>query len=227
MSLSTVLEKVIRMLELVEIERLLPPSHGCVGRPPQDRVAMARAFVAKAVLDLPTTAALIDRLKADRALRRICSCERVKAIPAASRCSRAFDNFSAQYLSARVRDALIRRHLGDQRVCPIARDATEIDTQEKPAPKPKPAASSQTHAQPKQRGRPSRGEVRLLEPTLIARQLGPEPGANPGGAADHRRCGDQEAQPGLPGERDQLPAAHRHGGWGHPDQRDPPLGLGT
>jgi hypothetical protein len=40
---------------------------------------MARAFVAKAVLDLPTTEALIDRLKVDHALRRICGFERFRA----------------------------------------------------------------------------------------------------------------------------------------------------
>ena len=35
---------------------------GLPGRPLEDRHALARAFVAKAVLNLPTTAGLIERL---------------------------------------------------------------------------------------------------------------------------------------------------------------------
>lgn len=72
LTLSPALEKVVRVLEFVEIERFLPPSRGFVGRPPKDRVALARAFVAKAVLDLPTTEGLIERLQIDQALRRTC-----------------------------------------------------------------------------------------------------------------------------------------------------------
>ncbi len=74
--LSPALERVIRVLEFTQVDRFIPSSRGFVGRPPKDRVAIARAFVAKAVLDLPTTEALIDRLKEDRELRRICGFER-------------------------------------------------------------------------------------------------------------------------------------------------------
>ena len=41
-----------------------------------DRPAIVRSFVAKAVLTIPTTSALIERLQIDRALRRICGWER-------------------------------------------------------------------------------------------------------------------------------------------------------
>jgi hypothetical protein len=41
------------------------------GRPPADRQALARAFVVKAVLGLPHTNHLIDRLIADNTLRRL------------------------------------------------------------------------------------------------------------------------------------------------------------
>ncbi len=78
-ALTPTLEQVIRVLEFTPIDRCIPSSRGFVGRPPQDRVALARAFVAKAVLDLPTTAAWIDRRKVDRALRRLCGCERCHA----------------------------------------------------------------------------------------------------------------------------------------------------
>lgn len=121
---------------------LYPVQPGCVGRPPQDRVALARAFVAKAVLDLPTTEALIDRLQADQALRRICGFERCHAIPDASRFSRVFAEFTAWALPARVHEALIRAQLGDQLIGHIARDSTEIEAREKPAAKVVAAATA-------------------------------------------------------------------------------------
>ena len=88
--MSPALEKVIRVLEFTQIERFIPSSRGCVVPPPQDRVAFARAFVAKAVLDLPPTKALIDCLKSDQALRRLCGFEGFHAILDASRFSGVF-----------------------------------------------------------------------------------------------------------------------------------------
>ena len=191
LALSPALEKVIRVLEFTQIERFIPSSRGCVGRPPQDRVALARAFVAKAVLDLPTTEALIDRLQADRSLRRICGFERFHAIPDASRFSRAFAEFTALALPARVHEALIRAQLGDQLIGHIARDSTEIEAREQPAPKgvadapaappglfdtvvseAAPAAAEPVPAPAKKRGRPRTGEERAKEPTVIERQVG-------------------------------------------------------
>ena len=167
LELSPALEKVIRVLEFTQMDRFIPSSRGFVGRPPKDRVALARAFVAKAVLNLPTTEALIDRLKADRALRRICGFERFRAIPDAARFSRAFAEFTALELPARVHEALIRSQLGDQLIGHIARDATEIEAREKPAPKAQPVPS----AAPKKRGRPKKGGERPKEPTRIERQV--------------------------------------------------------
>jgi hypothetical protein len=167
LELSPALEKVIRVLEFTQVDHFIPSSRGFIGRPPKDRVALARAFVAKAVLNLPTTEALIDRLKADRALRRICGFERFRSIPDASRFSRAFAEFTALELPARVHEALIRSQLGDQIIGHIARDATEIEAREKPAPKAQPVPS----AAPKKRGRPKKGEERPKEPTRIERQV--------------------------------------------------------
>ena len=81
LALTPALEGLIRVLEFIGIERFIPSSRGFVGRPPKDRIALARAFVAKAVLNLPTTEALIDRLRVDRALRRICGFERFTQVP--------------------------------------------------------------------------------------------------------------------------------------------------
>jgi len=48
-------QDVVRTLELVRIEDFIPSSIGMPWRPATDRAAIARAFVAKAVLNLPTT----------------------------------------------------------------------------------------------------------------------------------------------------------------------------
>ena len=64
--------RLVTVLELVRVEAFLPDLHGLPGRPAEDRAALARAFVAKAVFDIPTTRALIERLEFDKTLRRLC-----------------------------------------------------------------------------------------------------------------------------------------------------------
>lgn len=163
------LEKVIRVLELVQVERFVPSRRGGVGAPPKDRWALARAFVAKAVLNVPTTEALIDRLKVDRALRRLCGFDPRYKVPGAWRFSRAFAEFAAGQLPTRVHEALIGAHLGDQLIGHIARDSTEIAAREKPAKRLKAAAADADNT-PKRRGRPKKGEERVKEPTRLERQ---------------------------------------------------------
>ena len=176
LELSPALEKVIRVLEFVQVERFIPSNRGLVGAPPKDREALARAFVAKAVLNLPTTEGLIDRLRVDHALRRICGFDSRRKIPGAWRFSRAFAEFAAGHLPARVHEALIGAHLGDQLVGHSARDSTEIEAREKPA-KPAQAAAAEEKP-PKPRGRPKKGEERVIEPTRLERQAQQTPAQN-------------------------------------------------
>jgi hypothetical protein len=61
-------EKLISTLDLVRIERFTTLSRSLRGRPPKERAAIARAFVAKAVYNMPTTRALLDRLASDSIL---------------------------------------------------------------------------------------------------------------------------------------------------------------
>ena len=71
-ALTPKLEQVVHTLEWVRIEEFVKSSCGGCGRPELDRGMLANAFVAKAVLGLPSTVGLIERLAIDRALRRIC-----------------------------------------------------------------------------------------------------------------------------------------------------------
>ena len=55
-------QRLVRVVELARVEESLPYSRGWRGRPLKDRGALARAFLAKAVLDVPTTRGLVDSL---------------------------------------------------------------------------------------------------------------------------------------------------------------------
>ena len=60
-------QELVTTLEVVRIEEFIYSSRGFPGR-----TAIARAFVAKTIYNMPTTRALLDRLETDSALRRIC-----------------------------------------------------------------------------------------------------------------------------------------------------------
>ena len=61
-ALTPKLERLIHILDWVRIEEFVKDSWCGTGRPPHERAWLANAFVAKTVLNLPTTVALIDRL---------------------------------------------------------------------------------------------------------------------------------------------------------------------
>jgi hypothetical protein len=141
--------------------------YGYPGRPPADRTAIARAFVAKQVYNMPTTRMLLDRLESDRQLRRICGWERKGDVPGESTFSRAFADFAERDLVGRVHEALIRKSYAGEIVGHISRDSTAIDAREKPLKKPKPTTRDE---QPTKQGRPKKGEERVKEPTRLDRQ---------------------------------------------------------
>jgi Transposase DDE domain/Transposase domain (DUF772) len=159
-------KRVIVVLDVARIEAFVAVWSGLPGRPPADRQALARAFVAKAVLGLPQTNQLIDRLIADATLRRLCGWETRGQIPSESTFSRAFAEFAASALPARVHEALIKTTHAERLVGHIARDSTAIDARERPAPKPVQAAPQ------RKRGRPRKGEAPPppKEPRRLERQ---------------------------------------------------------
>ena len=133
-------KRVIVVLDMARMEAFVTVWSGLPGRPPADRQALARAFVAKAVLGLPHTNQLIDRLNADKALRRLCGWETRGQIPSESTFSRAFAEFATSALPARVHEALIKTTHAERLVGHISRDSTAIEARERPAPKPVQAA---------------------------------------------------------------------------------------
>ena len=123
--------KLVSILEIIRIEDSIKYTYK-TGRPLSDRKAIARAFVAKAVYNSSTTRELLDRLKSDKALRRICGWERWNQIPDESTFSRAFAEFAESRLPEEVHEALIQKHMSEHLVGHISRDSTEIVAREKP-----------------------------------------------------------------------------------------------
>jgi hypothetical protein len=158
----------VLVLETLRIEdHVRPVWMHMVGRKPKDRKALARAFVAKAFYNGPTSASFLDRLGADQSLRRICGWEMRNQIPSESTFSRAFDEFARSGLGDATHEALVRAYLGEEVFWHVCRDSTEIDAREKPVAKPP------KEPKPKyKRGRPKKGEERPKPgPTRMERQL--------------------------------------------------------
>src|SRR5271156_6305912 len=64
--LTEMLGRLVVVLDTIGLQAFVPAPSSGPGRPPVDRRALARAFVGKVVLGIPTTSALIERLAVDK-----------------------------------------------------------------------------------------------------------------------------------------------------------------
>jgi len=107
---------------------------------------------------------LVERLKSNKTLRRICGWEYPYQVPDESTFSRAYAEFSDSCLPERVHAALIQTSYAGEIVGHGSRDSTAISAREKPAKKePKTKA-------PAKRGRPKKEEKRPKAMTRLERQ---------------------------------------------------------
>jgi hypothetical protein len=138
--LSPQLELLTSAMALLPLGRLLAARRARTGRPARDRTALATAYLAKAIFNLPTTRDLIDRLHADSALRRLCGWRNAHSLPHESKFSRAFAEFAATQLPQQLHEAVIEVTQRDRLVGHIARDTTAIAARERfqEAVRPKP-----------------------------------------------------------------------------------------
>ena len=148
----------------------IPPNILCdssylPGRPRKSRQAIFNAFIAKAVFNIPTTRDLIERLRYDKTMRRLCGWYYPWDVPCESTFSRAFGEFAENSIPAVLHEEMIRHFLDDEVVLHLSRDSTSIEAREKPAPKTK-------QNKPKRKpGRPPKGsEPAKQEPKRIERQ---------------------------------------------------------
>lgn len=149
--LSETARRLIAILTLIPLQRFVPASRGWMGRPSKDRMAIARAFVAKAVYNFPDTRALLDRLQRDKQLRSLCGWNQARQLPHESTFSRAFAEFSQMQLPQMVHETLIRETHQNRLVGHIARDSTAIAVRESVTPQ-----AQQQRPQPKSKARARR-----------------------------------------------------------------------
>lgn len=122
--------QLVAILEMIPLARYVPSSRGWVGRPSKDRLAIACAFVAKAVYGFSLTRQLLNRLRNDERLRRICGWEYTHQLPHESTFSRAFGEFARMELAQFVHAGLIAETQSKRLVGHIARDSTAIEARE-------------------------------------------------------------------------------------------------
>jgi hypothetical protein len=146
--LSRQMELLGSVVALAPLERMLSARRSVTGRPAKDRAALATAFMAKAVMNLPTTRDLIERLRVDEALRRFCGWSSARALPHESKFSRAFAEFAGTELPQQLHEAVIAATQKQRLIGHIARDSTAIPVRER-----YPETEAQKAAKPKRNKR--------------------------------------------------------------------------
>jgi len=130
--LSERMREFVRALALVGLDGFVVVRRGR-GRRGPDRSSIARAFLAKAILNLPHTRALLERLAQDAVLRRLCGWNGAADVPDETVFSRAFAEFARTEFPQRVQEAVVQNTRAQRLVGHILRDATAIPAHEKPA----------------------------------------------------------------------------------------------
>jgi len=138
------------VMTLAPLGRILAARRAVTGRPAKDRSALATAFMAKAILNLPTTRDLISRLLVDEALRQYCGWPTVQSLPHESKFSRAFAEFAESELPQQLHEAVIAATQKERLIGHIARDSTAIPVRERyPETKQQKAAKKKARRQQK------------------------------------------------------------------------------
>ena len=167
-SLSDREEKLVRIMEIIRIERYITEYPGWRGRPRDSRTNIARAFMVKAVYNLSSTRHLLDLLQNSPFLRRMCGYEKKTDIPCEATFSRAFHEFAQRGILEIVQKSLIKNHLEDQLLGHISRDSSAIEGNEKAAKSP---GEKKAEKVSKKRGRPKKGEEKPeSEPSRLEKQ---------------------------------------------------------
>jgi hypothetical protein len=161
-------EQFVRALAMLQLDGFIAIRRGR-GRRGHDRACVARAFLAKAVFNLPTNRALLDRLQADIVLRRLCGWETAAQIPDETIFSRAFARFAHSEFPQRVHAALVQRTQSERLIGHIFRDSTAIEARQKAQPKAKPTAPA-----PRSRGHKAGKPKAPEQMTRLERQCSTE-----------------------------------------------------
>jgi hypothetical protein len=178
--LSGQLQLLSAVMSLVPLGPALAARRAASGRPARDRAGLATAFLAKSILNLATTRQLIERLKMDAPLRRLCGWTSASALPHESKFSRAFAEFAASQLPQQLHQAVVEATQRQRLIGHIARDSTAIACREhvpeavmekkRQARKPKPKRRRGAHTKAKacDRGTRIERQRRQTLPAMLA-----------------------------------------------------------
>lgn len=156
----------LNILRIMKEEKAIFEKARGRGRPEYNRQAIFRSFIAKSFLRIATTGALVERLKSDGNLRKICGFI-AKKVPSESVFSRVFAEFSEDEVLQKIYDSMIEEHVSDKLIGHINRDSTAIKGREKAINKKKDVKKPK-----RKRGRPRKGEVVEIEEKVLVKQLG-------------------------------------------------------
>jgi hypothetical protein len=159
--LTPQLKLLASVVSLLPLGRLLAARRAGTGRPAKDRTALATAFIAKAILNLPNTRDLIGRLKVDEGLRQLCGWSCVGRIPHESKFSRAFAEFAATQLPQQLHAAVVETTQRERLVGHIARDSTAIEARER-----FPETTPQQKAKKEKKRKAKQGKGKRAKPSV-------------------------------------------------------------
>ena len=150
----------VQVLALAPLAPWLQRSSG-PGRPCEDRRCLAAAFLAKAVYDCVTTRQLIEQLRGNAQMRRLCGWNAATDLPHESTFSRAFAEFAKSELPQLLHRVLIKATQGDRLIGHLSRDSTAIEARERfPEPSPSPTPSPEANQKAKKyQKRPKRAKA--------------------------------------------------------------------
>lgn len=155
-------QKLLYILDHLDTDgNALQTSYNGIGRPKEDRSAIFRAFIAKAVFNIPTTRALIERLELDPVLRRLCGLESTKQLHSEATFSRAFSEYSNSGVAQVIHEKLIKKSYENTLVLNVSRDSSSIKAREKPVKTEKKIKIK------KRRGRPAKGSPLHIKPVSL------------------------------------------------------------
>ena len=160
--LTAKMKEFLRIVEMIKPSRFITSTlrWSGLGRPMKDREKMLRAFFLKAVYDFPTTKGLIENLKTNPSLRRLCGWEYRGEVPSEATFSRAFGIFAREKVCNAIHAAIVQENYTDKLVGHASLDSTAIIGREK-------ACRKNT---PKLKLKKKRGRKSIAEKTALSKQ---------------------------------------------------------
>jgi hypothetical protein len=163
--LSEKQKEFVRVVEAVDLSQYVGAFQWKgTGRKRENRLSILKAFVAKSVFGYRDTKAMLENLRCNPAVRRLCGWECGYEIPSRATFSRAFAEFAESELPQKIHEGIVKKYVGEKLVGHISRDSTSIDAREKAVEKEKPPKKEKS-----KKGRPKKGEKREKKEAEVRR----------------------------------------------------------